>query len=325
MLSKLSYRILRILDEKTLAKYLNFEQYFSFHKFFGFPLKTLGFFYTHGYRLDLKNPITFNEKIVYRQLFERNPLLPMIVDKYAVRKYVKEKVGEKYLIPLLQIADSFDDIHFSQLPDEYIMKMNHASGRNIIFKKGNLISKKGMKNNGYDREELKRTIDTWFAEKYRLQELIWFVQPIKRKIIIEKLLEDNDGKIPKDYKFFVFDGKVEFILVIHDRFSEYTENLYDRDWQVSGFTFADPTGLVEEKPILLNELINVAEKLASEFTSMRVDLYTFGSDIYFGELTPCHANAHDTFIPVKYDEYYGIKWKNHTNLINHPIKNGLTP
>ena len=307
------YSVLRLLDEIILVHLLNFDQYFSFHKALGFPLKKMAFLLTQGYRLDLKKPVTFNEKIVYRQLFERNPLLPIVVDKYAVRKYVKEKVGEKYLIPLLQVADSFDEIDFTQLPDNYIIKVTHGSGQNIIFKDGKNIR-------GYDRERLKITVDRWLNEKYRFQQLIWFVQPIKRKIMIEKLLEDDDGKIPKDYKFFVFDGRVEFILVIHDRFSEYTENLYDRNWQVASFTFSDPTGLVEEKPVLLDKLICIAEKLATEFTSMRVDLYTFGSEIYFGELTPCHNNAQDIFIPIEYDEYYGKKWKNGTNLIKKDVK-----
>jgi len=238
--SKLDHRILRYIDERTFARFLNFKQYFSFQKFFGFPLKKLDFFYTHGYRLNLKNPVTLNEKIVYRQLFERDPLLSTIADKYVVREYVKEKIGEKYLIPLLQVADSFNELDFSNLPDNYIMKMNHASGRVVIFNNGKLLFKQRADNRDYDKEELKKIIDAWFVEKYRYQQLIWFVQPIKRRMLIEKTLVDDNGKMPKDYKFYVFGGKVEFISVIRGMYSNYTENLYDRNWEPVDFTFADP-------------------------------------------------------------------------------------
>ena len=308
MLSKLNFRILRIIDEKVLVNILNYQKYYSIHKFLGFPLKKLDFYYTHGYELDLKNPKTFNERIVYRQLFETNPLLATLVDKYAVREYVKEKIGEKYLIPLLQVADSYAEIDFTKLPDEYIMKMTHASGENVIVKQG-------INHLGYSDKKLREIFEKWFHEKYRYQSLIGFVQPIKRKILIEQLLKDESGKIPKDYKLFVFDGKVEFILVIHDRFDEYTENLYNRDWTPATFKFRDPTGELEERPSFLDDLIQTTEKLAADFTAMRVDMYVLGSKIYFGELTPAHANAQDVFYPIDYDEYYGSKWKNSTQLI----------
>ena len=313
IISKFAYQIIKKLDKITLVKFLNFNQYFLIHKSFGFILKKLDFYYTHGYELDLKNPKTFNEKIVYRQLFERDPLLTKLVDKYEVRKYVKEKIGEEYLIPLLQVADSFEEIDFTKLPDEYIMKMTHASGENIIVKKDENYL-------GFSKTILKKTFKKWFNEKYRYQDLIGFVQGIERRIIIEQLLKNKNGKIPKDYKLFVFNGKVEFILVVHDRFDKYTENLYYRDWSVANFTFKDPVGEVDKKPDFLDDLILIAEKLASAFTAIRVDLYVLGKKIYFGELTPAHNNAQDIFCPFYYDKYYGEKWKNYQSLLLNDIK-----
>lgn len=308
MLLRTIFKVLRYVDEKLLVKCLSFDQYFSFHKALGFPLKKMAFLFLQGYKLNLKNPKTYNEKVVYRQLFERNPLLPVIVDKYAVREYVKNKIGEKYLIPVLQVVDSFDEIDFSQLPDDYIIKVTHGSGRNIIFKDGKNLF-------GYDQKKLKSTVENWLIEKYAFQKLIWFVQPIKRKIMIEKLLVDA-GNIPKDYKFFVFEGKVEFIQVDQDRFlSSHIQNYYDRNWKRIEFTWWLPNGELDEKPESLDNMIELAETLASEVTHMRVDLYTLGSDIYFGELTPCHAGGAARFNPIVYDTHYGEKWENHTDLM----------
>ena len=307
MVVKFFARILGFFDRLFLVSLLDFETYFNLHKKLGFPIKKLYFFYIQKYRLNLNNPVTFNEKIIYRQLFEKNPLLLKIVDKYAVREYVKEKIGEKHLIPLLQVSDSFDDIDFSKLPNDYIMKMTHASGRNIIVKNG--------KNSyNYDRKELKRTIDNWFTEKYQFQKLVWFVQQIKRKIVIEELLCD-DGKIPKDYKFFVFDGKVEMIQVDQDRFTEHTRNLYDVKWNRMDCKITHEQGLLDKRPDTLEQMIDLGERLAYDFTFMRVDFYCIGSKIYFGELTPCPGGGLESFLPETYDEYFGKKWKNHASLI----------
>lgn len=308
MLSKLNFRILRIIDEKVLVNILNYQKYYSIHKFLGFPLKKLDFYYTHGYELDLKNPKTFNERIVYRQLFETNPLLATLVDKYAVREYVKEKIGEKYLIPLLQVADSYEEIDFSSLPHEFILKSTHGSGENIIFKNG--------KNNCTDNKKLlERVITGWLKKKYRYQQLISFVQLIKRQIIIEKLLTNEKKEIPKDYKFFIFDGKLEFIQVDQDRFSSHAQNYYDKDWKRTNFTWRCKIGKLDEKPVLLDKMIELAEILASDFTFMRVDFYNIGKEIYFGELTPCPGGGTAAFNPVEYDNFYGEKWKNHINLM----------
>ena len=308
MLLQKIYSVLRLLDEIVLVNFLDFDQYFSVHKALGFPLKKMGFLLTQGYRVNFNDPKNFNEKVVYRHLFERDPLLPMIVDKYTVREYIKEKIGEKYLVPLLQVADSFDEIDFAQLPDDYIIKVTHGSGRNIIFKEGKNIR-------GYDKKLLKKTIANWLSEKYRFQQLIWFVQPIKRKIIIEKLLEDDDGKIPKDYKLFVFNGNVEMIQVDHDRFEDHTRSLYDKEWNRLDCTLTYKRGDLDEKPDLLEDMISLAEKLAFDFTFMRVDFYCIASKIYFGELTPCPGGGMEIFVPESYNRYYGEKWNNHTSLI----------
>lgn len=295
------YSVWRLLDEITLVKWLNFDQYFNFHRLLNFKLRKIAFFLDQGYDLNLDNPRTFNEKVVYRHLFERDSLLPYIVDKYKVREYVSEKIGEEYLIPLLQVADSFEKVDFYSLPENYVMKMNHASGRNIIVKNG-------VNHLGYSDKKLKEIFKTWFDEKYRFQQFIWFVQPIKRKIVIEELLVNQDGNIPKDYKFFVFDGKVEFIQVDQERFSEHKQNYYDKNWNRSNFSWRCPTGDMDEKPITLEKMLELSEKLASEFTFMRVDFYTFQEKIYFGELTPCPGGGSAIFKPQDFDQYYGKLW-----------------
>lgn len=302
------YSILRYLDEVFLVRSLNFDAYYAFHKALGFPLKRMGFLLAPGYKLNLKNPITFNEKVAYRHLFAKDPLLPEVVDKYKVRSFVEEKIGKQYLVPLLQIANSFDAIDFSALPNEYILKVTHGSGRNIIFKNG-------KNNKNYNEAELKKTVQNWLVEKYRFQQLIWFVQPIERRVMIEALLKDEDGKIPKDYKFFVFNGCVEMIQVDHDRFEEHKRNLYDREWNRLDLTLTYEQGDLDAEPTLLKEMIALAEKLASSFTFMRVDFYCVSQKIYFGELTPCPGGGIERFVPEEYDVYYGKKWKDHANLM----------
>ncbi len=307
MLLQKMYSVLRLLDEIILVKSLDFDQYFAFHKIFNFPLKRMAFFLTQGYSINFDNPKNFNEKVVYRHLFERDTLLPLLVDKYAVREYVKKKIGDKYLIPLFQVTDNFDDIDFSVLPDEFIMKVTHGSGRNIIFKDGD-------NNYGYNKAKLKKIIEEWLCEKYRFQQLIWFVQPIERKIIIEKLLQDN-GKIPRDYKFFVFNGKVEMIQVDNDRFSEHTRSLYDKEWNRLDCTLKYEQGGLVKRPEVLSEMIFLAERLAEDFTFMRVDFYNIESTIYFGELTPCPGGGMEIFVPESYNRYYGDKWDSYRCLI----------
>ncbi len=299
MIIKYLSKILGLLDRLFIVPFVNFDTYFKIHEKLGFPVKKLRFLLHNGYKLNLENPMRFNEKTAYRHLYDKNPLLQTIVDKYAVREYVKEKIGEKYLIPIIDIYNSEEEIDFDKLPKNYILKSTHGSGQNIIYKDGK---------SDYSVSEIKGFIKKWRVEKYRFQSLISFVQQIKRRIIIEELLVDSSNKIPNDYKCFVFDGKVEFIQVDNDRLDNHSRNFYDTKWNQLKVTKSLKNGSFDEKPVMLTKMIELAEILSCDFTFMRVDFFTLEDKIYFGELTPAPGGGISPFSPFRYEIEYGKLW-----------------
>lgn len=305
MILKIIKKSFTLIDRILFVKNLNFENYFWLHRRLNFPLKRLDFYMSNGYALNLYKPKKFNEKVMYRHLFERSPLVTKIVDKVEVREYVRKVIGEDYLIPLIKVCDRPEEINFGILPDNYIIKMSHSSGQNIICKNG--IKK-------YDDRKCIDLLEKWINQKYAFQKLIWFVQNIPRRILIEELLTDEKGNIPKDYKFFVFDGKVEMIQVDQERFTNHARNLYDTNWNRLNLKITYEEGTLDEIPSALMQMIALAEKLASEFTFMRVDFYCVESKIYFGELTPCPGGGLENFVPESFDVLYGNTWKDYRSL-----------
>lgn len=297
---RLLAHLINIIDRFTIANILDFDGYRIFHRALRFPLIRVNFKAEVGYFPKIYRPTSFNEKVAHRILFDHNPIFPVIVDKIRVLEYVKVKIGDDYLIPTLQIVDSPDEIDFQSLPRSFIIKMNHGSGRNII-----LTDKESINVN-----EVKKTLRKWFKEKYRIQQLIWFVQPkaIPRRILIEKMIMDKKGNMPQDYKFYVFNGKVEMVMVIQNRFTNKTQNFFDRGWNPLNVSRGFPKAGHIEKPQILDKMIIVAEKLAEDFKFMRVDLYENQGKIYFGELTPCPAGGRGKFYPQEYDYYLGSLW-----------------
>lgn len=237
-------------------------------------------FYEHtGEALDLDNPQTYNEKIQWMKLNDTTPLKTLLADKYAVRGWVKEKIGEQYLIPLLGAWDKFDDIDFNALPKKFALKCNHGSGYNVI------VTDKSKLDLGL----LRRRINTWMSEDYAFKsgfELQYSAIP--RKIVAEKYIENNDRDL-FDYKFWCFDGKVKYIQFLSERYTNANGAqmaFYDRGWNKLNFivahTLDDKT---IKKPDNLESMIELAEKLSSGFNYVRVDFYDVNNKIYFGEMT----------------------------------------
>lgn len=267
-------------------------------KILGYKYEKYKFYKAQGYKLNLRNPKTFNEKIVYKKLNDDNPLIPIIVDKYEVRNYIKELIGEEraneILIPLLHVTNNPNDIPFNDLPDKFIVKSNHGSGQIMIITPENNKSKKEIINKCYE----------WLNEPYKNLERLWFVSKINRKILIEKLLIDSSGNIPKDYKFHVFNGKCELVHVIFDKYNNNStkKSFYDRKWNklnvVKGrFEQGDEV----DKPNNSERMFLLAEELGQEFDFIRVDLYEIDSKIYFGELTPYPSTGRAKFEPQTFD------------------------
>ncbi|WP_146493055.1 ATP-grasp fold amidoligase family protein [Vibrio cyclitrophicus] len=298
MFLKIVFAFIRILDEIIFVRFLNYDNYFKLHQFLGFPLIRLLFYKSHGYALNLSNPSSFNEKLVCDKIKNRRKLYPIITDKFKVRSYVEDKIGGDYLIPLLGAYDNINIEILKSLDCKYILKTNHGSHQHFIVN--------DLDNVNY--AEMVEKSNQWLAEKYRYQALVWFAQEIPRKIIIEKLMLDKDGKVPFDYKFFIFNGKVEFIQVDADRFSGHHRILYTSNWDKLNVDYlVDSGGKAVDRPLNLEKMIQLAEKLGEDFEFMRVDLYDLEGDIFFGELTPYPSAGYGPISPVSYDFELGNK------------------
>ncbi len=251
---------------------------------------------TFGYGLNLENPKTFNEKIQWLQLNDRTTLRTSCADKYTVREYVKEKIGEKYLVPLIFHTTNPGEIVPKNLPDyPFIIKTNHGCGNHIIVRDKSKINWKWVQ----------KTLKQSLKRNYYYKAKEWQYKNIKPQIIIEKLLIENNFIIPDDYKFNCFNGKLGFAEVHIDRYIDYRKNCYDSDWNILNCEWGAKRGREIKKPELLTQMILLAEILASDFRYVRVDLYTVNSKIYFGELTFSPGAGFCRFIPHKWDRKFG--------------------
>lgn len=257
-----------------------------------------------GKKLNLDKPVTYNEKLQWLKLYYKNPVMNTCVDKYAVRNYVLEKVGDpKILIPLIGVYDNIDEVDFMNLPNEFIMKLTNGSSFNYIC------------HNKTDKEikKIKARFKKWIKLNYYALGREWAYKDVKNRIICEELLEPSSGESPEDYRFFCFNGKVEVITVDTDsvingvKTSNYYRNLYTRDWNRIDATIEYPNITTHDlpKPQKLNEMINIAEKLSEDFPSVRVDFYYFDEKIYFGELTFYHASGYQEIRPYEFAKQMG--------------------
>lgn len=253
-----------------------------------------------GNELDLENPQTFSEKIQWLKLYDSTPLKTKLADKYLVREWIAEKIGEEHLIPLLGVWNSFDEINFNNLPDQFVLKTNHGSGQNIIVK--NKAS--------FDKEEAKESFEKWLSEPYGIGRFELHYFDIPRKIVAERYLENSTGELP-DYKLHCYSGKVEYIQCMTGRASHETlrEKIYDISWNALPFVQDYPRYEGEiKKPLNLPQMISLAEKLATEFTYVRVDFYSLDDgSIMFGEMTFTPGSGIDPWSPEAYNLKYGQK------------------
>ena len=272
----------------------------------GFPQLRMTFKKKTGYVLDLENPKSFNQKVCWKKIYDRNPLLPVVADKYRVREYLRSVLGtqeaERILVPLLYVTDEPETIPFDDLPEEYIIKANHGSGTNIIIEKGKPI----------DKEKVIARCNEWLNMPFGLFEREWAYQSIKRKLIIEKLIRDEVGELPKDYKFHIFHGRCQLIDILWDRFSERKRSLFDRSWNYFDIGWKVrrwKKGGFIQKPDNLEDMIKLAELLGSPFDYVRVDLYSIKGQIYFGEMTHYPSGGFGAFDPQSFDFELGSKWQ----------------
>ncbi|HLA56936.1 MAG TPA: ATP-grasp fold amidoligase family protein [Flavobacterium sp.] len=236
------------------------------------------FYYKNNKKLDLDTPSEFMEKIQWLKLFHYTEDYGHYVDKYAVRDYVKEAVGEKYLVGIFDVYEDVDKIDFDALPNQFVMKGTHGSGYNIIVKDKSKL----------DIEKAKKTLKKFLGMNYYDSEKEKIYRTVKPRILVEKYLSelDNDNDIV-DYKFFCFHGEPRYIWVKTFDDGKYRNSYYDLDWNQVGSDSNTKCFLYKamNKPGNLDEMIGVARKLAHPFIFVRVDLYSIHDKTYFGELT----------------------------------------
>lgn len=258
-----------------------------------------------GREIDLEHPVTLNEKIQWLKLNVREDIQTVMADKYGAREYIRNHFGEEYLVPLLFVTSDWRDITLDNLPDEpCIVKPNHGTGCYEIIRDKNKV----------DILDLRVKCLEWLnMDFYRITQE-WPYRNIKRKIIVEKLLQTREGTIPNDYKLNYINGKLEFIYCSVGRESENKRNIYDADWKPLYFSWVEAdkdTANIRGKeiapPATLPKMMEIGERIARNFAYVRVDFYDVDGRLYIGEITFYHGGGFDVFVPSEYDEYYGKK------------------
>lgn len=252
-------------------------------------------------KLDLKNPQTFNEKLQWLKLYHRKAEYTMMVDKYAVREYIVNTIGEEYLIPLLGVWDRFEEINFDQLPDQFVLKCTHDSGGLVICKDKTKL----------DIESAKRKITKSLRHNYYWFNREWPYKNVKPRIIAEKYMVDESGYELKDYKFFCFNGVPKLVQVDFDRFKNHKRNIYDENWNFLDLQilYSNDVETIIRRPPKLDEMLNLAWKLSKDKPHARIDFYSIGDEVYFGEITFYHGSGMEPFDPVEWNDILG-SWIN---------------
>lgn len=253
-----------------------------------------------GKKLDLENPKTFNEKVQWLKLHDRRPIYTQLVDKYEVRQHVAEKIGEQYLIPLLGGPwNSFDEIDFDTLPDQFVLKCTHDSGGVVICRE----------KRNFDMETAKRKIEKHLKRNFFWAGREWPYKSVKPRIIAEKYMEDTTTSELRDYKFFCFNGipKALFIATERQSVGEDTKfDFFDMDYNHLDIRNGHPNATVPPvKPSCFEEMKRLAAILSEGIPQVRVDFYEVNGVVYFGELTLSHWSGSVPFEPEKWDRVFG--------------------
>ena len=249
-----------------------------------------------GYPMDWKNPQTFNQKIMWMKLFYQNPLITRCSDKFAVKGYVDEVIGEGHVVPTIEWWTNPDDIDFDTLPNQFALKVNWSSGFNIIVKDKSQI----------DEDEIREQLRKWIRPNQNsfYQMFNWGYRNMSPVIYAEEYISEvGDADQVYDYKFFCYNGKCKNMFITTDRFSNKTYNWFDRDFNELPFTYGEagktPGGV--EKPKHYEKMVELAEKLAKPFPFVRVDFYEIGDKIMVGEMTFYSGGGILKFTPSEWD------------------------
>lgn len=244
---------------------------------------------------DLSTPTTFSEKIQFQKLYNRDPKMTVLADKYLVREYISSMGAGHILNDLIGAYDDPEDIDFDTLPDQFVIKCNHSWATNIICENKNEL----------DRRATVASLRQWMGENHYFSNREWAYKNIKPKIIIEKYLSGN----LKDYKFFCFSGEPTYIQIDKERFSGHTLDLYDMNWNRLNCTKGDVPNQDQPDlcPPFFDEMYEIAKQLSGIFNFCRFDFLATDDDYYFGEVTFYPGGGLTAFNPYSYDIEFGRK------------------
>ena len=262
-------------------------------------LKLLFLFEMH-YWPDLKHPKTFNEKLQWLKLHNRKPEFTTMVDKYAVKKYVADRIGEQYIIPTLGVWDSFDQIDFDSLPNQFVLKTTHGGGGLAV------VICKDKKT--FDKRRAKRILEKSLQSDIYMKYREWPYKDVPKRIIAEKYMVDESGTELKDYKFFCFNGEPKYMLLVSGRQAGKKRfDYFDLNWNHLPVHDVGCPGAerLPAKPDNFEEMIFIAKKLSKGMTHVRVDLYNINCKIFFGELTFFDGSGLCVYDPREWDFKFG--------------------
>lgn len=266
-----------------------------------------------GHKLNLKNPKKFSEKIQFRKIYGNNEFYSIIADKFLVRNYIKEKIGDKYLIPLYGVYEKIEKNNLEKIEVPFILKTNNGSGGHYIIKNNE------EKNNKNMYLKLNKEVNKFYG-KLHLEKFYNYIKP---KIIVEKLILEAN-KLPSDIKIHCFNNKdnnkTKFLIqIIKNRDTNMEMSYYDEEWNLLDI-ISNNKLLKEEKPDQLNEMLEIARKLSEDFDYLRVDLYNVEKKIYFGELTQTPRGGFFNYFNEKIDLKIGEMWKIDYSNVNLYVK-----
>ncbi|MDN6291153.1 MAG: hypothetical protein L0J63_12865 [Tetragenococcus koreensis] len=242
--------------------------------------------------LNLESPERYNEKLQWLKLYDHDPLYTDLVDKFEVRKHVEKLIGKDYLIPSYGVYNDYDEIDFDSLPDQFVLKPTHASGDVFLCKDKSTI----------DHQKLKKEIDRWLHKNYYNYHREWPYKNVKPRIVCEKFMIEQGSDRIKDYKFFCFNGKAEYMFVASDRGTNTKFDFYDREFNhlnLKQHYLKSDTAM--PKPANYEKMLKLSEQLSVGFPHVRIDFYSINGRIYFGEFTFYHFSGFEAFVPDSFD------------------------
>ncbi len=254
-----------------------------------------------GKVLNLNSPELYNEKVQYAKLYYRDPKLNSLVDKYEARDYVKKTIGEKYLTKLYGVYNSIEEVPFDELPDKFVMKLTNGSGYNYLC----------LNKNNKEIRKIKRRFKKWMKVDFYMLGREWAYKDVKNRIICEEFLECDEPYGLNDYKIFCFNGEPKLIQVDYSRFTGHKRNLYTPDWEFidERVAYENDRNADIPAPKNLTTMLNCARELSKGIPHVRVDFYSIGDRLVFGEMTFYHGAGYLRFENERFERWLGSCWE----------------